>query len=88
MNAIKLYQDLIEDLQQSIDEAKQMTDEQYYIKYGEDREESIALYEGELRQNQEALRELLDELDEDDDDDYIYTQGAFANEEQMRRFFL
>lgn len=87
MNAIKLYQDLIEDLQQSIREAKQMTDEQYYIKYGEVREETIALYEGELRQNQEALKELLDELDEDDDYDSM-TAGAFANEESMRRFLL
>lgn len=88
MNAIKLYQDLIEDLQQSIDEAKQMTDEQYYIKYGEVREESILLYEDELRHNKEVLRELLDDMDEDEDDDYIYTHGAFANEESMRRFFL
>jgi hypothetical protein len=81
-----------EDLEMLVEEyeyASSLSEDDFYNEYKEeeDMNEYLEFVNNEIKDVRNRIEE--EELqDEYEDNNYFFTHGAFANEEQMRRFFL
>lgn len=74
-------------LEEEYEYASALSEDDFYNEYEEegDMNEYLEFVKNEI----EDVRKRIEEEEmEYEDDDYFFTHGAFANEEDMRRFFL
>lgn len=77
----------LELLEEEYEYASSFSEDDFYNEYEEegDMNEYLEFVKNEIKNVRKRIEE---EEMEYEDDDYFFTNGAFASEEQMRRFFL
>lgn len=81
----------LELLEEEYKHASSTREDDFYNEYEEegDMDEYLEFVKNEIEDVRKRIEEEeWEDEDEYEDDDYFFTHGAFATEEQMRRFFL